>query len=446
MGLSIYPTPSASASSTPIGAGPVVAVGTETKGWYKTTLAAGSYYIYAYTNNDSIAVNAYNNNIYSSYISGISSRPYKLTLTTSDTVYLSTSWVYESNYANTDGNPFGSAQMYAPDQRDYNQNPWSHWWESDGGKGCFTQYSYGETQAVFTAYDVSAGIPLFKNFTGGIGQGANTTYPAYNSYVNNAYFVLTRSSSPRILRSTNGTSWTNIAVTGVGPAYNFIYYGGGMYVALCEGGSTNALVSSTDGITWATRATTGSGNLIHGTYGAGKHVVGGQSGYIATSTDGYTWTSRTSGLSNDVGVIKYNSTLGQFIACCRAGSHSSTTPMMARSTDGITWTTMNPQPLKKGIDLGGYYGGWIYGFTYGYDNGDSPTYPNSLMVYNGEWYLNSGWAGSLFSTDGISWGYGVGPGQRMDIINGKLVNKNVTSMRNFYYSTPSPLGYAIYQA
>jgi hypothetical protein len=446
MGLSIYPTPSASASSTPIGAGALVAVGTETKGWYKTTLAAGSYYIYAYTANNSIAINAYNNNIYSSNVTSISSRPYKLTLTTSDTVYLSTSWVFESNSANTDGNPFGNRQITGDNQRDYSDNPWSHWWESDNGRGCFVQYFYGDSQVVATAYDVSTGIPIFKNFPGGYNIG-NFNYPAYNSYAGNAYFICGRQSTGRLFRSTNGTTWTNTQVSGqVGP-YNFVYHGGGMYVCLSEGGAGTALSSSTDGVTWATRPMAGNGTLIHGTYGAGLHVVVGAGGKIYTSPDAYTWTPRTSGISNDIGVVKYNSTLGQFIACGRSSSHNATTPMMARSTDGITWTTMNPQPIKKGIDIaGGYFAGWIYGFSYGGDNADAPSYMNSLMVYNGEWYLNSGWAGSLFSTDGISWGYGTGPGQKMDVINGKLVQKQPVDRRALYYTTPSPLGYAIYQA
>jgi len=446
MGLSIYPTPSASSSSTPIGAGAAVAVGTSDKGWYKTTLAAGSYYIYAYTANDSIAINAYNSNIYTSYVSGISSRPYKLTLTTTDTVYLSTSWVYESNSANTDGNPFGQSQVTANDQRDSGDNSYSHWWESSGGKGCFQQWAYYDSNSVATAYDVSAGIPIQKNFPGGYTIG-NYNYPGYGSYVNNAWFICNRLGTGRIWRSTNGSTWTNTQVTGQAGPYNFVYYGGGMYVILSEGGSNTSLSSSTDGITWSTRGTPTSGHFIHGTYGAGLHVVGGQGGIIVTSTDGYTWTSRTSGLSNDIGAIKYNSTLGQFIACCRAGGHSSTTPMMARSTDGITWTTMNPQPIKKGIDIaGGYNAGWIYGFSYGGDNADAPSFMNSLMVHNGEWYLSAGWGGSMFSTDGISWGYGTGVGQKMDVINGKLVNKNIVNRRTMFFTTPTPLGYAIYQA
>jgi len=451
MGLSVFPEPSASSASTPIGSGPTVAVGTETKGWYRTTLAAGSYYIYAYTPENSISIQAYNNNIYTTNVTGISSRPYKLTLTTSDTVYLGAPWIREVNNANVAGNPNDTFQLFAPNQYEYNDNAYAHWWTMNSGRGLFTQgfWNGSQQRLIVTPYDVSAAIPVFRSFSGGHDIAA-ANYPGYGSYAGTRWFVTERSGTGRLFYSTNttGSAWANVQVSGqVGP-YNYVYFGGGMYVLLSEGGANTALSSSTDGVTWATRGTAGSSHLVSGTYGAGIHVVGGNGGLIYTSTDGYTWTSRTSGLSSTISSIKYGTTTGLFMAVCRqTSSNGATTPQMARSTDGITWTTMNPQFVKKGIDIAGSpFAGWIYGFTNGNDNADAPNYHNAVVEHDGAWYINSSYGGTLVSTDGINWGYIAGGAQDMSVVAGKLVGKFVQNRRTIYFNTPAPLGYAIYQA
>ena len=79
------------------------------------------------------------------------------------------------------------------------------------------------------------------------------------------------------------------------------------YVAV---GASGTFLKSTDGTTWTEVNTTNNGSSISNsfngvTYGGSTFVTVGSSGTILTSSDGTTWTYRTSGISNNLYGVYY---------------------------------------------------------------------------------------------------------------------------------------------
>lgn len=176
--------------------------------------------------------------------------------------------------------------------------------------------------------------------------------------------------------STNGTSWTAVAISN-----RDVAYGNSIFVSTGNGTAS----SSPTGVTWTAR----SFSAIDGycvVYAAGLFVsVGATTGGAATTTaytspDGITWTARTipSNVYGQPGrrALAYGG--GLFVALC--GDYSSGVPAnYATSPDGITWTVRSsPTPTRA-----------FYALTY----------------FDGKFVAIPDSTSSVFytSTDGINW-------------------------------------------
>jgi len=147
--------------------------------------------------------------------------------------------------------------------------------------------------------------------------------------------------------------------------------------------STITSIITTNGVDWTTQTSGFGTNRIYGvTYGDGLYVAGGypySSPTLATSPDGTTWTTRTSGLSKRIIAVTYGD--GLYVAVGQDGG-------ITTSPDGTTWTTRTS----------GFGSSPIYGVTYG----------DGLYVAVGDY-------GKLTtSTDGTTWttrtsGFGSSP-------------------------------------
>ena len=176
--------------------------------------------------------------------------------------------------------------------------------------------------------------------------------------------------------NTNG--WTIVGIDGIfgkDNAINTITYGNGKYVA---GGDNGKIAYSTNGITWNI-ADTGTvfeyyssfdgnryANVNSIAWGKDKFVAVGSNSKVATSPDGITWTaipetnaftytdqSGTDNIKLSIGSIAYGK--DKFVAGCTNGH-------IAYSSDGVTWTTINPKSLfnNYGIDLTVYVNAIAY--------------------------------------------------------------------------------------
>ena len=138
-----------------------------------------------------------------------------------------------------------------------------------------------------------------------------------------------------IIRSTDdGVTWSivNAGVTTViTSAYvNSITSGSNIIVIV---GNSGAIFTSTNGAETNTQQTSSTANnLVDVTYGNGTFIAVGDSGTIVTSTDGIAWTPRTSGTTNNLNSVAYNSTDSEFIV---VGDNNT----ILTSSNLSTWTT-----------------------------------------------------------------------------------------------------------
>jgi hypothetical protein len=163
---------------------------------------------------------------------------------------------------------------------------------------------------------------------------------------------------------------------------NGICYGGGIFVAVSNGGT---IITSPDGAVWTTRYSGISAALYAITYGENMFVAVGDAGTICTSTDGITWND-TALATQTFFSIAYNS--GRFVAV--GGSHNNNIYDIAisfNSTDGKTWTSGFP-------NVSGYLKGVI-------GNG------SQFIAVGGLSYINTGTQviipRLLTSPDGTTW-------------------------------------------
>jgi hypothetical protein len=87
-------------------------------------------------------------------------------------------------------------------------------------------------------------------------------------------------------------------------------------------------------------------NLYDIVYATNKFVAVGTSGTIITSTDGVTWTSVTSGTTNDLNKIVFNSTTNRFVIVGNSGT-------VLTSSTGFVWVSQNSGTSQNlyGIDI-----------------------------------------------------------------------------------------------
>ena len=175
--------------------------------------------------------------------------------------------------------------------------------------------------------------------------------------------------------STNGTTWTEIAMTSPSPFgtqnINCVVYANNQWIA---GGANGNMGTSTDGTTWTNITNPnpfGTSAINSIAYGNNRWIAVGANGKMATSTDGQNWTdvdvasifTYTVGSSSTVQPIQTVAYANnQWIAAGGGG-------IMATSTNGTTWTAVTGNPFGTATIQAVAYGNnrWVAvgGFTLG---------------------------------------------------------------------------------
>jgi len=106
-------------------------------------------------------------------------------------------------------------------------------------------------------------------------------------------------------------------------------------VSLTSGGAAVTLTSSAPTITTYLQLYPTLSTLNDVLYANSIFMAVGDSGTIVTSTDGYIWTSETSGTSENLNGVTYNSFGGNWIA---VGKNNT---IIVSDDDGVTWTDLN---------------------------------------------------------------------------------------------------------
>lgn len=151
--------------------------------------------------------------------------------------------------------------------------------------------------------------------------------------------------------STNGIDWVGSQTTPFSSDAKAAAWNGSFWILAGSGNAT--LAKSTDGINW----TAISNPFTVAAYGVAWNgtmwiAVGEGSATIATSTDGDTWTARTNPLNLRARDVAWNGEYwlavgsGEYIDGLFTDQISKYRYIVAKSTDGITWTviTYNPDP------------------------------------------------------------------------------------------------------
>ena len=188
------------------------------------------------------------------------------------------------------------------------------------------------------------GRPLFSSLNNI--SSSTTTYPSIKAYNRRTNLPGTASAAifyahqnlwiigdtnGKIFTASNGVSFTQQGtMTSFERIYGFVETPDGAMIAY---GNGNKIMRSTNGTSWSS-ITVPFSNVKSGRYGEGKLVIGGPQGRTARSTDGgLTWTENGQiPLQEDVLDIIYSS--GRWVACI---DFSETNPRYANSVDGINW-------------------------------------------------------------------------------------------------------------
>ncbi len=136
--------------------------------------------------------------------------------------------------------------------------------------------------------------------------------------------IVAATTSGNIYLSTDGG--VTFAAVAVLPSPRGLFFGNGLYVAVCAAG---ALYTSPDGITWTSRTTGVATALNCGVWDGTQFVVGGSSGTLITSPTGATWTAQTFGVSTLIRSLAWTGTV--LVACGSTG-------MIRTSPTAVTWT------------------------------------------------------------------------------------------------------------
>jgi len=172
-------------------------------------------------------------------------------------------------------------------------------------------------------------------------------------------FVVFNSAS-NMYTSTDDITWTSHAA-GLSASFNceVIFYGGGLWVAMGQNGSTQDLAyTSTNGTTWTARTVPAIAGYERIAYGNSIYVAtagtlwSGSTTTYATSPDGVTWTSRTLPFTSTVGGLVFAN--GKFWML-----PSNVGTAIWSSTDGINWTSNAISPTI-GANRGLAFDGTIF--------------------------------------------------------------------------------------
>ena len=354
MGSTVFPASSGGASTPIVGAGTTVVQTQQTKGWYTTTLSAGTYIVNVLGGQGGVG-------IYSQSASQQSGPA-------------DYGWTYYS-YANSQGGhmPIGYNALIKVTTSD----TYYFGWDMPLTCGPNQAYQWYHSNMVADAYigmyrySANASIDKFffhgrlnSNHYAGIVPWVDTwasqssatnsfvanyitnqtgrTRPQMLGYFGNKYYVAYTESNYHWY-STDTVTW-NQTTTGLNSYTNQMAYANTTgityyYAAVGDSGvATTSIISSTDGITWGTRTSaTGTNGLYGITWGNNLWVAVGQNGQITTSTDTITWSSRTAPQTATAytHVVYQN---GLYFAMQDAPT--STGVNAAVSTNGTTWTAV----------------------------------------------------------------------------------------------------------
>jgi len=249
-----------------------------------------------------------------------------------------------------------------------------------------------------------------------------------------------------IMRSTDGTTWTNVS-SGVEDDLWDVAYGNGVFVAV--GGNTvlvssdgltwneytpptgfssysitfgngifvavdsnpNSVFISNNGISWTEVTLPSSTTFTDITYGGGLFVVVGYSGTVVTSPDGTSWTLETSGTTNTLWQVIYGAGPGVYVIVGASGT-------VLTSPNGHAWTVQASGISQTLMTVG--YGNNLFvtsGSNSSSDAGHIWTSPTGITwteqtspAY--EWFYDALYAGSNYflvggkiitSTNGTDW-------------------------------------------
>ena len=140
----------------------------------------------------------------------------------------------------------------------------------------------------------------------------------------------------KIRTSSDGSTWTT-RTSNIASAFMYaVKYANNIWVAA---GNYGTIRKSTDATTWTTATSNFDGSFRGLAYGNGTWVAVGYSSTIRTSTDAVTWTTRTLG---------YNATIdGVVFAEENFVALTNSDIPYARSTDGITWTSISSGTARE---------------------------------------------------------------------------------------------------
>lgn len=164
--------------------------------------------------------------------------------------------------------------------------------------------------------------------------------------------------------------------------FMWIYYANDIFVGVGSQYETGSGAGySLDGLHWTFSELENSMQWSNIAYGAGKfltvEIAGGSDRRIAYSTDGMSWTDSTVSLNFSLAnqCLAYGN--GMFVALVGDPGDwiSGLSPTVARSTDGINWTTA-PLPFDE---------------------------PGDAIVYGGGKFIATSGANGAYSTNGVDW-------------------------------------------
>ncbi|MFC3801895.1 DUF4073 domain-containing protein [Cohnella sp. GCM10012308] len=222
---------------------------------------------------------------------------------------------------------------------------------------------------------------------------------------------------PHKAAAADNLSWTalNNSPLGSGQQINDVIYDGGRFVAVSQGLNNRQIVTSVDGGRWTnTTNDLTTEAMVAVAYGGGIYIAVGNGGVISRSTDGVNWSKvAPSPTSNSLTMVKYLN--NKFWAVGVAGTVMS-------STDGLTWSvgvypdvsatnTIIDIDYKDGKYAVGDSNGKVYFSTTGasgsWGSGTSlaPAQKqiNYLSNLNGIWFAIDANGKVYKSTDGSIW-------------------------------------------